>query len=104
MRVNRTIASVFACSLAIAGLAGCSGSSSTGSGGGGSSASALTIGMPDGPMTDNNNPYITSSASNQLGYRFMIYEPVAMVNQAEPAQAPQPWLATGWTWGRTTTR
>ncbi len=99
MRVNRTITSVFACSLAIAGLAGCSSSgSSGGSSGGGSSAQALTIGMPDGPMTDNNNPYISSSASNQLGYRFMIYEPVAMVNAAEPAQAPAPWLATAWSW------
>jgi peptide/nickel transport system substrate-binding protein len=96
MRVNRTIASVFACSLAIAGLAGCSSSSSSGSGG--TKAAALTIGMPDGPMTDNNNPYLNSSAAAQLGYRYMIYEPVAMVNQAEPAQAAQPWLATAWSW------
>ena len=99
MHVNRTIASVFACSLAIAGLAGCSSSSnSSNKSGGGSSASALTVGMPDGPMTNDSNPFLSSSAANQLGYRFMIYEPVAMVNAAEPAQAAKPWLATAWTW------
>ncbi|MFC1411154.1 ABC transporter substrate-binding protein [Streptacidiphilus sp. N1-12] len=100
MRLNRTITAVFAGSLAITCLAACSstnaGHKATGSGGSG--VTALKIGMPDGAITKNNNPYLNSSAAAALGYRFMIYEPLAMVNEAKPADPAQPWLATKWDW------
>ena len=38
----------------------------------------LNIGMPNGPQTENNNPFLGSSAGASLGYRWMIYEPLVM--------------------------
>ncbi len=94
MRVNRRAALAVAGVLAMATLAAC--------GGGGSSASGndgvLNVGMPNGPLTDNNNPFLPSSASSSLGYKFMIYEPLAMLNMVKPTDPGKPWLATKWNW------
>ncbi|MFC5907096.1 ABC transporter substrate-binding protein [Streptacidiphilus monticola] len=95
MRAYRTITALVAGSLAIAGLAACGGSSSKS---GGSAGGVLNIGMPNGPQTENNNPFLGTSAGASLGYRWMIYEPLAMVNFAKPAEQPRPWLATKWDW------
>jgi peptide/nickel transport system substrate-binding protein len=55
--------------------------------------------MPDGASEkDNNNPFLATSAAAHLGYRYMIYEPLAMVNLVDPTSKPTPWLATSWTW------
>jgi peptide/nickel transport system substrate-binding protein len=97
MRVSRTITALFAGSMALSCLAACS-STNAGHHTSGSAGGVLNIGMPDGQMTDNNNPYLNTSASSALGYRFAIYEPVAMVNDAKPADPAKPWLATKWDW------
>jgi peptide/nickel transport system substrate-binding protein len=54
--------------------------------------------MPNGPQSDNNNPFLASSAANSLGYKNIIYEPLVMTNAVQPAAAGTPWLATNWTW------
>lgn len=94
MRINRRAALAIAGALAMATLAAC--------GGGGSSASGnngvLNVGMPNGPLTDNNNPFLSSSASSSLGYKFMIYEPLVMLNMVKPTDPGKPWLATQWAW------
>jgi peptide/nickel transport system substrate-binding protein len=79
-----------AVALAI-GLAGCS---SAGSG----ASHPLTIGMPNGPQTNNNNPFMPTSAAAILGYTFLMYEPLAQVNPTLPDKAPTPWLASSWKW------
>ena len=100
MRVNRSITAVLAGSLAVAALSACS--TSTGSSGStksGASSGVLNVSMPDGASEkDNNNPYLATSAASHLGYRYMIYEPLAMVNLVDPTSKPAPWLATSWTW------
>ena len=81
---------ITAAALAI-GLAGCS---SAGSG----ASHPLTIGMPNGPQTNNNNPFMPTSAAAILGYTFLMYEPLAQVNPTLPDKAPTPWLASSWKW------
>ena len=103
MRVNRSItAAAIVGSLALASLTACGGSSSSGStagNGGKSSSGVLNISMPDGAtMKDNNNPYLATSAAANFGYRYVIYEPLAMVNLTQPSSQPTPWLATSWSW------
>ncbi|MYQ80697.1 MULTISPECIES: ABC transporter substrate-binding protein [unclassified Streptomyces] len=79
--------------------AGCSSANSNHNKNGGSAASGvLNIGKPDGPQTNNSNPFLNTSAGATLGYRWMIYEPLAMVRQIKPAEKPDPWLATDWKW------
>ena len=100
MRVNRSITAFLAGSMALATLTACGGNSSGTSNGGKTSASGvLNISMPDGASEkDNNNPYLATSASSHLGYRYVIYEPLAMVNLTDPNSKPTPWLATAWNW------
>jgi len=94
MRVKRLTALAVAGILATAGLAACgTANQSTSSG-----ATVLNIGMPNGPQTNNNNPFLSSSAGTSLGYRWMIYEPLVMLNKVHPAEAGKPWLATKWEW------
>lgn len=58
----------------------------------------LTVGMPNGTQTENQSPFATGSAALSLGYAFVIYEPLMMVNDAKPAEDPQPWLADSIEW------
>jgi peptide/nickel transport system substrate-binding protein len=95
MRSNRRIALALAGVLAIATLAACSGGSA---GASGNSAGVLNVGMPNGPLTDNNNPFLGTSAGASLGYRYMIYEPLVMMNMVKPNDPGKAWLATKWTW------
>lgn len=76
-------------------VTGCS-SSSGGDGGG--SAHPLTIGMPNGPQTNNSNPFVSTSSAAIMGYTWLIYEPLAQWNPTDPASDPEPWLAKEWTW------
>jgi peptide/nickel transport system substrate-binding protein len=102
MRVNRSItAAALVGSLAVASLTACGGSSSssTTNNSKGAGSGVLNISMPDGAtMKDNNNPFLATSAAANFGYRYVIYEPLAMVNLTDPSSKPQPWLATSWTW------
>ncbi len=76
-------------------------SGSTSAGGGNSAAASgqtLTVCMPNGPQTNNSNPFLSTASGNSLGYRFAIYEPLTQVNDTRPAHEPVPWLAKAWTW------
>ncbi|GAA4893201.1 peptide/nickel transport system substrate-binding protein [Stackebrandtia albiflava] len=66
--------------------------------GGSGSARVLTVGMPNGALTENHNPFMPDSAGNKLGYRWLIYEPLAQVNLIAPDSDPTPWLSTEWAW------
>lgn len=104
---TRKLAATVATLAAVAMLAtACSGSGgttpTTGPTGGGNSAAAggqtLTICMPNGPQTNNSNPFLNTASGNSLGYRWAIYEPLAQVNDTRPANKPEPWLAKSWEW------
>jgi len=125
MRIKRAVAAGIAGALSIAGVAACSSNSSKSqestsptqdtstspatttsqspSGDSGSPAAVtptgqLTIGMPNGQLTNNSNPFLGSSAGASLGYRAMIYEPLVMENPIRPSDKGVPWLATDWKW------
>lgn len=105
MRTSRSVATAVALTLSAATLTACS-SSSTGTKGGSGSTNAVTVlnvGMPNGPQTNNSNPFLGTSAGASLGYRYMIYEPLVMMNPIQPAAAGTPWLATAFTWNSTYT-
>ena len=61
-------------------------------------ATFLSVGMPNGPQTENHNPFLTTSAAASLGYRWMLYEPLMMWNPVKPADPMKPWLATAAGW------
>ena len=58
----------------------------------------LTVGMPNGPQTENHNPFLSTSAAASLGYRWVIYEPLMMWNPVKPAEPSKPWLASAAEW------
>ncbi|OCC12991.1 ABC transporter substrate-binding protein [Streptomyces sp. PTY087I2] len=97
VRRRTTLRAVAAATVVVALAAGCSNANSSANKGGGA-AGVLTLGKPDGPQTNNSNPFLTTSAGAVLGYRHMIYEPLAMTNMIRPAEKADPWLATEWTW------
>jgi peptide/nickel transport system substrate-binding protein len=75
--------------------------SSTGSGSGSATGTqALTIGMPNGPVSNNSNPFLGTSAGAALGYTHAIYEPLMQYNDTDPAAKPVPWLATSIVWNK----
>ncbi|MFI9817355.1 ABC transporter substrate-binding protein [Saccharothrix variisporea] len=93
MRLRRT--SALAVAVALLFSAACS-SSNEGAKSGGNGV--LNVGMPNGPQTENNNPFLNSSAASSLGYRRLIFEPLAMVNEVKVTEPFKPWLATKWDW------
>ncbi len=98
MRARRSVALALAGLLAAA-LAACSNgdtNNSNASSGGG--ATVLNVGMPNGPQTENHNPFLGSSSGASLGYRWMIYEPLVMINALKPQEKGKPWLATDFVW------
>ena len=84
--------------LASGGLAACSDSPNAAAKNSSGGATFLTVGMPNGPQTENHNPLVTTSAAASLGYKWMIYEPLLMWNPVKPAEPSRPWLATGAEW------
>jgi peptide/nickel transport system substrate-binding protein len=98
MRVKRLIATVFTVALAASVVAACSSKNPGTSTGNTSKVTVLNVGMPNGPQTENHNPFLGSSSGASLGYRWMIYEPLVMLNQIAPAEPGKPWLATKWEW------
>jgi peptide/nickel transport system substrate-binding protein len=84
--------------LATGGIAACSDSPNANSDASKSGATFLTVGMPNGPQTENFNPFLSTSAANSLGFKWMLYEPLMMWNPVKPADAAKPWLATGAEW------
>ncbi len=101
MRTRRT-ALITAAVASLALLAsGCT--SGGGSGGDGATSTGggdvLTVGMPNGTLSENQNPLApTGSAAKSLGYAWVIYESLMQVNDIKPLDPPAPWLATSVTW------
>jgi peptide/nickel transport system substrate-binding protein len=95
------------CAIAVAAaLAACGGSSSTGSSSdasaktpatGGSTAVLTVESSQQNSITQNFNPYVSSSAASLLGATSLIYEPLLQVNALKPGDYYK-WLATGYTW------
>jgi len=84
--------------LATGGLAACGDSPNANAKNSGGGTTFLTIGMPNGPQTENFNPFLSTSAGSSLGFKWMIYEPLMMWNPVKPADPAKPWLATGAQW------
>jgi peptide/nickel transport system substrate-binding protein len=95
MRLRRPTGLIVAATLALSGLIACSSPAENRQA---NAASVLNVGMPNGPQTENHNPFLGSSAAASLGYRRLIYEPLAMVNDVKVTEPPKPWLATKWEW------
>jgi peptide/nickel transport system substrate-binding protein len=59
---------------------------------------ALTIAKPDGAITtESNNPWVGDSSANKLGYKNVIFEPLALVNPVGENETT-PWLAEKVEW------
>ncbi|MEV4708569.1 ABC transporter substrate-binding protein [Actinoplanes sp. NPDC049316] len=100
MQRRKLFAVALAGVLASGGLAACSDSPNAGNKNASGGNTFLTVGMPNGPQTENHNPFLTTSAGASLGYRWMIYEPLMMWNPVKPADPSKPWLATGAEWSK----
>ncbi|BCJ41808.1 peptide ABC transporter substrate-binding protein [Actinoplanes ianthinogenes] len=61
-------------------------------------ADFLAIGMPNGTVTESNNPFLGTAAASSLGYRWVMYEPLGMWNNVKPADPAKPWLASDIKW------
>jgi peptide/nickel transport system substrate-binding protein len=63
-------------------------------------ASVLTMeSSQETTLTDNFNPFVSTSAANTVGATSLIYEPLLQVDAAKPLTKPYDFLATGYTWG-----
>jgi peptide/nickel transport system substrate-binding protein len=97
MRAKRTAALALAGILSIASLAACS-SSGNGTGNAKNATTVLNVGMPNGPQTENHNPFLNTSSARSLGYARVIFEPLVMFNETKASDNTKPWLATKWEW------
>ncbi|GAA0810145.1 ABC transporter substrate-binding protein [Spirilliplanes yamanashiensis] len=98
MRTPRLLALSVAGVLAAGTLAACSDSPNNPNANQGEAATVLNIGMPNGPQTENHNPFLGTSSASSLGYKWMIYEPLMMWNPVKPADPAKPWLGTKAEW------
>lgn len=64
----------------------------------------LTVGMPNGEASGNQNPIAPGSGSTSFGYAYAIYESLMQVNDVKPADPPTPWLAEKIDWNDTYTQ
>jgi peptide/nickel transport system substrate-binding protein len=96
MERRKLFAMALAGVLAGGGLSACGETANTKNNG--AAGAVLSVGMPNGPQTENHNPFLGTSSGASLGYRWMIYEPLTMWNPAEPSAPAKPWLATQTKW------
>ncbi len=100
MRKKTTLAAML-CAVSALGLAACGSSTpSTSSTSSASSAAASTLVMessPSGPVSQDFNPFSSTSADNILGATNMIYDPLMQFDLLKPG-VTYPWLATAYTW------
>jgi peptide/nickel transport system substrate-binding protein len=100
MQRRKLFSAALAGVLATGALAACGDSpnSSPNSNSNKAGSTVLTVSMPNGPQTENHNPFLSTSAAASLGYRWVIYEPLMMWNPVKPAEPSKPWLATAAEW------
>ncbi len=99
MQRRKLFAAALAGVLATGGLAACGDSPNANKNADNSKvADFLSIGMPNGTVSENNNPFVGTSAGASLGYRWTIYEPLGMWNNVKPADPAKPWLASDIKW------
>ncbi|GIE88790.1 ABC transporter substrate-binding protein [Actinoplanes regularis] len=99
MQRRKLFAVALAGVLATGGLAACGDSPNANKDASNSKgADFLSIGMPNGTVSENNNPFVGTSAGASLGYRWTIYEPLGMWNNVKPADPAKPWLASDIKW------
>ncbi|GIF03648.1 ABC transporter substrate-binding protein [Actinoplanes siamensis] len=99
MQRRKLFAVALAGVLATGGLAACGDSPNANkNANNGKTADFLSIGMPNGTVTENNNPFVGTSAGASLGYRWVVYEPLGMWNNVKPADPAKPWLASDIKW------
>ncbi|WP_223624471.1 ABC transporter substrate-binding protein [Microbacterium sp. EST19A] len=99
MKLRRSLIAVAAiAALSTSVLAGCAAGGGSNDGGGSGESPALTIAKPDGAITtESNNPWVGDSSANRLGYKNVIFEPLAMVNAVGDNETT-PWLAEKVEW------
>ena len=97
MRARRVLTFALAGAIITTGLAACGGDDKT-SAEGGAKTTVLNVGMPQGPQTENHNPFLTTASAAKLGYRHQIYDPLLMWNPVKPADPAKPWLASKAEW------
>ena len=99
MKLRRSLIAVAAiAALSTTALAGCAAGGGSNDGGGSGESPALTIAKPDGAITtESNNPWVGDSSANRLGYKNVIFEPLAMVNAVGDNETT-PWLAEKVEW------
>lgn len=98
MHTRRSVVLGLAGLLVTGSLAACGDSPNAGNNG--KAVTVLNIGMPNGPQTENHNPFLTTSSGASLGYRWALYEPLMMWNPVKPADPMKPWLATKAEWSK----
>jgi peptide/nickel transport system substrate-binding protein len=101
MQRKKLLAVAAAGVLAASGLAACSSKNSPNANANANKAGArdyLTIGMPNGTQTENNNPFLSTSSAGNMAYQWLIYEPLEQFNPARPANPDTPWLASAVKW------
>ncbi len=99
MQRRKLFAVALAGVLATGGLAACGDSPNANKDAAkGNAVDFLSIGMPNGTVTESNNPFLGTSAGASLGYRWTIYEPLGMWNNVKPADPAKPWLARDIKW------
>ena len=75
----------------VASLAACGGSNSQQDAAGSADAASLTIGKPDGTISaENNNPYAVGGSAMQLGYGYVMYEPLGITNLVDTSKGVEP--------------
>ena len=100
MQRRKLFAVALAGVLATGGLAACGDSPNENNknANSGKTADFLSIGMPNGTVTESNNPFVNTAAGTSLGYRWMIFEPLGQWNNTKPADPLTPWLASEIKW------
>lgn len=98
IRKKTTLAVVLAAASAL-GVAACSSSNPAVSASSGSSSSSTLVmeSSPSGPVSSDFNPFSTTSASNILGFTYLINEPLMQFDLLKPGVS-YPWLATSYKW------
>lgn len=99
MKLRKSLIAVAAvAALSTSVLAGCSSGGGSNDSGDSQDNPALTIAKPDGAITtESNNPWVGDSSANRLGYKNVIFEPLALVNPVGDNETT-PWLAETVEW------